>query len=288
MPRKRKDDIPDADDGDELPWNEQQWEEFMKRADLRAARFGELLETMRNDPDRDIKLAREMGWDDLADALDAADRTPVPEPPPPPPTKKPRRRKTRSVNPFTSRTVAKRIPELKVLDGVTMRVDALLREIVRAVPETGDDARWSEAISGPMTAEAKLVGGDGTGLPRWRRDDPRSSGCATRRNSTPPSPSACCSSTTLPSARCASGSPGCAKGWGGRDARTGGPYDAAGASTPIHGDGCPVDRDAGAAGMVRTLWIRAACSALGRKRVHSIPMGYRQRHALGPAGASGG
>ena len=163
MPRKRKDDIPDADDGDELPWNEQQWEEFMKRADLRAARFGELLETMRNDPDRDIKLAREMGWDDLADALDAADRTPVPEPPPPPPTKKPRRRKTRSVNPFTSRTVAKRIPELKVLDGVTMRVDALLREIVRAVPETDDDPRWSEAISGPMTAEAKLVGGDGMG-----------------------------------------------------------------------------------------------------------------------------
>jgi hypothetical protein len=162
MPRNRKDELPDPGDGEELPWTEVQWEDFMKRADVRAARFGELLETMRDDPDRDAKLAREMGWDDLADALDAADATPAPEPPAPP-VRKPRRRKPAGSNPFTSRAVAKRIPELKILDGVTMRVAGLLRDIVSAVPESDDDPRWSEAISGPMTAEAKVVGGDGMG-----------------------------------------------------------------------------------------------------------------------------
>jgi hypothetical protein len=52
------------DDADEKPWNESQWEQFMKRADMRAARFGELLETLRENPDCDMVISREMGWED--------------------------------------------------------------------------------------------------------------------------------------------------------------------------------------------------------------------------------
>jgi hypothetical protein len=57
----------EAEDG--RPWNEAQWEQAMKESDLRAARFGELLETLIDHPDRDEIVAREMGWDELADAI---------------------------------------------------------------------------------------------------------------------------------------------------------------------------------------------------------------------------
>ena len=57
----------------EQPWTEEEWLADMKRNDARADRFGELLETLQDAPDRDERVAREMGWDDMADAL-AADK----------------------------------------------------------------------------------------------------------------------------------------------------------------------------------------------------------------------
>jgi|SRR5688500_1101241 len=57
-------------DEDEKPWSEEEWLADMKRNDARADRFGELLETLRDHPDRDARVAREMGWDQLADRLD--------------------------------------------------------------------------------------------------------------------------------------------------------------------------------------------------------------------------
>ncbi len=48
---------------DEQPWNEEQWERFLHRSDVRSAKFGELLETLMDHPDRDEIIAREMGWD---------------------------------------------------------------------------------------------------------------------------------------------------------------------------------------------------------------------------------
>ena len=65
--RKRKD--RDEDD-DQTPWSEERWEAFMRESDLRSARFGEILETVRDDPDRDRIIAREMGWTWLEEALD--------------------------------------------------------------------------------------------------------------------------------------------------------------------------------------------------------------------------
>ena len=48
---------------EDRPWTEEQWEKFMKESDLRSARFGELFETLVNDPNRDEKIGHEMGWD---------------------------------------------------------------------------------------------------------------------------------------------------------------------------------------------------------------------------------
>jgi len=47
---------------DDKPWTERQWEEFMRQSELRAARFGELFETLRDDPQCDELIDREMGW----------------------------------------------------------------------------------------------------------------------------------------------------------------------------------------------------------------------------------
>jgi hypothetical protein len=47
----------------EQPWNEEQWEKFFKESDVRSAKFGELLETFHDHPDRDAIIDREMGWD---------------------------------------------------------------------------------------------------------------------------------------------------------------------------------------------------------------------------------
>lgn len=47
----------------ELPWGEEQWERFMRESDVRSARYGELMETLIDHPDRDEIIAREMGWD---------------------------------------------------------------------------------------------------------------------------------------------------------------------------------------------------------------------------------
>ena len=50
------------DDPQELPWTEEQWEAHLKQSEARAARFGELLETLQDDPDMEVKIDQEMGW----------------------------------------------------------------------------------------------------------------------------------------------------------------------------------------------------------------------------------
>jgi hypothetical protein len=48
---------------DDRPWGEEQWEQFLRESEARSARFGDLLETLMDHPDRDEILHREMGWD---------------------------------------------------------------------------------------------------------------------------------------------------------------------------------------------------------------------------------
>ena len=59
-------------DEDERPWTEDQWRRFMLESDVRAAKFGELLETLIDHPDRDEIIAREMGWDHMLEGEDEA------------------------------------------------------------------------------------------------------------------------------------------------------------------------------------------------------------------------
>ncbi|HID23282.1 MAG TPA: hypothetical protein EYP14_12885, partial [Planctomycetaceae bacterium] len=48
---------------EDRPWTEEEWERLLQWSDLRAARFEELFETLRDHPDRDRIIAEEMGWD---------------------------------------------------------------------------------------------------------------------------------------------------------------------------------------------------------------------------------
>lgn len=58
------------EDESELPWTEEQWDQFMRKADLRSARYTELLETLIDEPDRDEIIDHEMGWDRKRDNVD--------------------------------------------------------------------------------------------------------------------------------------------------------------------------------------------------------------------------
>jgi hypothetical protein len=49
------------EEDEDFPWNEQQWEDFMKRSDVRSARYGELFETLIDHPDLDEIIDKEMG-----------------------------------------------------------------------------------------------------------------------------------------------------------------------------------------------------------------------------------
>src|SRR5215468_3708085 len=79
MAPKRRKAFHDDDSGDERPWTEEQWEKEMRESDLRAARFGELLETFSNDPNCNEIVAREMGWTELADDLAAEEADDAPD-----------------------------------------------------------------------------------------------------------------------------------------------------------------------------------------------------------------
>ena len=61
------------DPDDDKPMDEFAWERFMKESDKRTEKYGELLEKYMDHPDRDKIVAHEMGWNDLADDLEAYD-----------------------------------------------------------------------------------------------------------------------------------------------------------------------------------------------------------------------
>ncbi len=44
-------------------WDEDDWERFLQKADVRNAKYMELFETLHNHPDCDDLIAKEMGWD---------------------------------------------------------------------------------------------------------------------------------------------------------------------------------------------------------------------------------
>jgi hypothetical protein len=58
------------DSENDRPLTEAQWEARFRESDLKAAKYQELLETLRDEPDSDLIIAREMGWTWLVRALE--------------------------------------------------------------------------------------------------------------------------------------------------------------------------------------------------------------------------
>src|SRR5689334_19928936 len=72
--RRLRDGEPMADEfPQDRPMTEEEWEKMMRESDVRAARFGELLETLMDHPNGNELVAREMGWNELADAMAESD-----------------------------------------------------------------------------------------------------------------------------------------------------------------------------------------------------------------------
>jgi hypothetical protein len=52
----------DKDYFEDDDWDEEDWERFLQKADVRTAKYLELFETLHNHPDCDSLIAKEMGW----------------------------------------------------------------------------------------------------------------------------------------------------------------------------------------------------------------------------------
>ena len=150
------------DDTDERPWTEAEWEAFMKRADVRSARFGELLETLRDDPERDAKIGREMGWDrpDRTGAANADDPDGEFDP--------------AELKDPDDEALAEAELEMKQSDAALRKIQAysfalraerqVRRILKRQLEKTADgEDRWGQIWMGPAMAGAKIAGGHGMG-----------------------------------------------------------------------------------------------------------------------------
>jgi hypothetical protein len=62
---------------EEKPWDEFDYEKFLRECDARTEQYGQLLEKYKDHPDRDQIVAREMGWTGLKDALETKDEDPA-------------------------------------------------------------------------------------------------------------------------------------------------------------------------------------------------------------------
>jgi len=52
----------DKDYYEDDDWDEEEWERFLQKTDVRTAKYIELFETLHNHPDCDNLIAKEMGW----------------------------------------------------------------------------------------------------------------------------------------------------------------------------------------------------------------------------------
>lgn len=182
MARKKK---PAPEPDPDRPMDEEQWEALLKESDLKAARFGEILETVHDHPDRDDLIARHMGWDrpddaegddegdpgfDAAAIMEEAAAEVEAE-------KAERERLGQSDaddddDPFAEiEREERQIPAYKLANDVGLRMHEALQPFMKARvpddPEEWDrdeiDERLGEAYIGCMIAAAKIVGGHAMG-----------------------------------------------------------------------------------------------------------------------------
>ncbi len=138
----------------EKPWTEEQWEAFMKRQDLKAARFGEILETVIDDPNRYEIIQKEMGWDSDDDDGDR-EHFEIPEP-------------TEEDMEEAKREMEESDRALEEMDAyrksmlAAEKVDKLLKPFLKQRSDEPDD-EIGEAFINPHIACAKISGGHAMG-----------------------------------------------------------------------------------------------------------------------------
>jgi hypothetical protein len=189
VPRKKNNPDRDPRPESDRPWNEEEWEAFMKDGDLRAARFGEILETVMDHPDRDALIDRHMGWDE-PDEPDEADESAGDDPDHDPDfdpeaimeqaaaevaAEKAERERLGLSSPDDSFDEEEEeediIPAYKLAREVGLRVHAALKPFMEArTPDDVEnwdrddiDEKLGEAYIGCMIAAAKIAGGHAMG-----------------------------------------------------------------------------------------------------------------------------
>jgi hypothetical protein len=152
----------DEFEDDEPPMNEEQWAEFIRRAEARSDRYGELFETLLDDPQREQKIAKEMGWripdealgDDVVEDVpfepDAADDEPS----------------ASEDFDFDEPDEEDSIPAYRMINELGKRADAVLHPLMEQDRGKGEEAvgeDLSEAYIQVHIASAKIAGGHGMG-----------------------------------------------------------------------------------------------------------------------------
>lgn len=138
----------------ERPMTEAEWEQLMRESEARSAKFGELLETLIDHPDRDAIIEREMGWDrDDGDSAEPAFAEGI------------------EAEPATDEELAKFQREQKAVEEIpafarsrewAMNVWSALEHV--DADETSILAeQLQEAIGGSMSVSVKIAGGHGMG-----------------------------------------------------------------------------------------------------------------------------
>ncbi|HEV8293033.1 MAG TPA: hypothetical protein VGP94_13955, partial [Tepidisphaeraceae bacterium] len=137
-------------EAEEKPWTEEQWEAFMKQQDLKAARLGEILETVIDDPNRYEIIEEEMGWD-------LHDREPIELP-----DLTPQEEEEIDEQMKEEDEALERIPAYQKSMEVATKVQRLLKPLFKD-DEDDVDEDISEALSGAYIPAAKIAGGHGMG-----------------------------------------------------------------------------------------------------------------------------
>ena len=151
--------------------DEFQWEEFMKKADERAEKFGQLMEKYADHPDSEKIIAREMGWIWLLEALEAQEKG------------EPQEDDSEEDDHYeddddegeewkkSTGFVSREIDDLHLIPAYQVAHEFALRaiELIRSLPESHQSEKCIGAfIEGATIPAAKIAGGFGFGYEMQR------------------------------------------------------------------------------------------------------------------------
>lgn len=152
-----------ADTNEDRPMTEAEWERFMQQSDARSARYGELLETLMNHPQRDEIIDREMGWNqrepnpEFVEMINAAAEEALND------TEQERSNSDDDDHDALDGTQGYLdLPAYQRAFDWGLRVSKVLEPFVPAL-EAKHDLDVQDAVSGSLTVAAKIAGGSEMG-----------------------------------------------------------------------------------------------------------------------------